>query len=298
MLASPELPAAKLETAAVQVTAAAELQPFNHQVAGHSLMFCYEAGVVCKVTSDQEVAFYQTMPDLLRPHVPLFKGVVAVRVDAGSGEEQERGEVRNNKGTLTDKHVRRLETLTNSLHVKGKIYQFILLENLVEGYIQPCLLDLKLGLKPLELTKNPTRTATTLGLALCGMKVFQKKTGEVIQLNKADGRNMSEEDFRHAVRHFLYDGHDTRRELIPTILAHLYKLKAAINQLLSYRFYSSSLLIVYDADDSNGGKVDIRLVDFARTSHSGTAEERDKHEGLDYDSLRGLQTLIDVFSSL
>ena len=57
---------------------------------------------------------------------------------------------------------------------------------------------------------------------------------------------MREDDFREAMFQFLFNGHHVRRELIPELLRHLQSLKTAIAQLPTYRFYSSSLLIVYD----------------------------------------------------
>ena len=57
---------------------------------------------------------------------------------------------------------------------------------------------------------------------------------------------MREDDFREAMYQFLFNGRDVRRDLIPSLLRRLQSLKAAVSQLPTYRFYSSSLLIVYD----------------------------------------------------
>ena len=45
-------------------------------------------------------------------------------------------------------------------------------------------------------------------------------------------------------------------------------------------------------------KVDVRLVDFAHTTHAGFLQDEVLHEGVDHGCLLGLQTLIDTFTRI
>ena len=55
-------------------TSQAHLEPFHHQVAGQSLVFRYDAHTICKSLIPRELHIYRTLPDLLKPHVPEFRG--------------------------------------------------------------------------------------------------------------------------------------------------------------------------------------------------------------------------------
>ncbi|XP_076462356.1 inositol hexakisphosphate kinase 3-like isoform X2 [Babylonia areolata] len=281
------------------VREAAELLPFKHQVAGHSPIFLLDSGTICKATSHREIVFYQTTPDLLKGHVPSFKGIVTVDLDGADKDNKENQGEKRRKSTgkaLSPQNLRRLKKLAEGDQGRANACRFILLENVVEGFRQPCVVDLKLGCKERKY-KNPNKTTQSLGLALCGMRVYHNKTGEVTLLNKEDGRHLDENDFPQTVRHFLFDGQDFRRDLIPSIVQKLADLRSAINQLQSYRFFSSSVLIAYDAADEVGGKADVRLVDFAYTTHAGFPEGK-VHAGVDEHSSQGLQTLIDILSDV
>lgn len=57
---------------------------------------------------------------------------------------------------------------------------------------------------------------------------------------------MKVKDFRQAVRDFLDNGRTLRRDIVPIIIQRLELLREAVAQLPTHRFFSSSLLIVYD----------------------------------------------------
>lgn len=60
------------------------LQPFIHQVGGHSSFQQFEQFTVCKPLFSKELEFYQEMPTALKPFIPKFKGKFtgAVRLSA------------------------------------------------------------------------------------------------------------------------------------------------------------------------------------------------------------------------
>ncbi|KAJ8895738.1 hypothetical protein PR048_001076 [Dryococelus australis] len=57
-----------------------QLQPFIHQVGGHSSMLSLDEATVCKPLVPREQDFYKTLPESVRKFVPAFYGVIEVRV--------------------------------------------------------------------------------------------------------------------------------------------------------------------------------------------------------------------------
>jgi len=53
------------------------LEPFIHQVGGRSTILMYGQNV-CKPVNLRELAFYETVPEELKPFVPEFRGVIEV----------------------------------------------------------------------------------------------------------------------------------------------------------------------------------------------------------------------------
>ncbi|PNF24951.1 hypothetical protein B7P43_G09159 [Cryptotermes secundus] len=56
------------------------LEPFIHQVGGHSSMLCLDQATVCKPLVPRELQFYETLPDSVRKFTPKFYGVVKVHI--------------------------------------------------------------------------------------------------------------------------------------------------------------------------------------------------------------------------
>uniref|UniRef100_A0A1B6EQX8 Kinase n=1 Tax=Cuerna arida TaxID=1464854 RepID=A0A1B6EQX8_9HEMI len=56
------------------------LQPFIHQVGGHSSMLCLDEATVCKPVVQREQLFYETLPESLRSFVPHYYGIIKVRL--------------------------------------------------------------------------------------------------------------------------------------------------------------------------------------------------------------------------
>jgi inositol-hexakisphosphate kinase len=55
------------------------LQPFVHQVGGHSNMFTYEGNTICKPLFEKEYEFYRTMPEEIKPFAPICKGTCRLK---------------------------------------------------------------------------------------------------------------------------------------------------------------------------------------------------------------------------
>lgn len=136
-------------------------------------------------------------------------------------------------------------------------YKFILLENLTWRHMMPCVLDLKMGTqqhgddaseekKAVKIRKCQQSTASTIGVCLSGMQVYRSDTGQLMFMSKFHGRRLTLPDFKEALFQFFHSGQRLRRELLSPVLHRLREMQAALEGCESYRFYSSSLLIIYD----------------------------------------------------
>uniref|UniRef100_A0A671VY86 Kinase n=1 Tax=Sparus aurata TaxID=8175 RepID=A0A671VY86_SPAAU len=315
------------------------LEPFVHQVGGHSCVLRFGEQTICKPLIPREHQFYKSLPPEVRKFTPQYKGVVSV-----SFEEDEEGNLcliayplHSESGDLENKdpssdcepktkmlkwsnkkqstllldndnygkdrarhrcsfvnnktsheHQKQAEVLYLSLE-KGNVvpqikhnpwslkchqqhlqrmkenakhrnqYKFILLENLTWRYTRPCVLDLKMGTrqhgddaseekKAHQIRKCQQSTSASIGVRLCGMQVYQSDSGQLMFMNKYHGRKLTLAGFKEALYEFFHDGRRLRQELLSPVLRRLREMQAALEACESYRFYSSSLLIIYDGD--------------------------------------------------
>ncbi|XP_023847006.1 inositol hexakisphosphate kinase 2 [Salvelinus sp. IW2-2015] len=313
------------------------LEPFVHQVGGHSCVLRFGDQTICKPLIPREHQFYKSLPPEMRKFTPQYRGVVSVSFEEdeegnlcliayplhnepenmenkdpsadcepknkmikwgnkksssllldndnyskdrarqstkenksksyNGAEVQQQAEVlrysldrkqiKHNPWSLKchQQHLQRMKE--NSKHRNQ--YKFILLENLTWRHAVPCVLDLKMGTrqhgddaseekKANQIRKCQQSTSASIGVRLCGMQVYQSDSGQLMFMNKYHGRKLSLPGFKEALFQFFHDGQRLRHELLSPVLRKLREMQETLESCESYRFYSSSLLIIYDGE--------------------------------------------------
>jgi len=281
-------------------------------------MKIYDDRYVCKPLNRRELQFYQCIPKQLSPLVPGFVGTLSIG-------ENEDGEEFYSSSSKMGKHSE-----------KSVSSDYLVLENLTMGYKKPCVLDLKMGTRMYgdfaseakrqsQKKKTIKTTSAKLGVRFCGSQRFSVSKNHFEKLDKYVGRKATETEFRDLLENFFNNNGILRTDIISSVINEVSDMRKSLTHLDQFRFYSSSLLIIYEgrqfsdvgearsfeSEDSmdcdsfdcmmrsrGDTMAKIKIIDFANATMPGVFEDDRIHEGPDAGFLLGLENLQEILESL
>ncbi|XP_078576370.1 inositol polyphosphate multikinase-like [Branchiostoma floridae x Branchiostoma japonicum] len=139
---------------------------------------------------------------------------------------------------------------------------FIKLEDITRKFHQPCILDVKVGRRCYDLEATPDKIEREkkkyppidiVGFQLMGMRIYKRKTGEVVYYDKKYGRSLDENHVGMGLTKYLtMDGTcPLQVRVLQAILRRLERIKRFIKTQSQICLFSSSLLIVYEGETEN-----------------------------------------------
>jgi len=215
----------------------------------------------------------------------------------------------------------RLHHHHHSSNELAKKRDFIILDNLIASYKLPCILDLKMGTqlwfesdsedkKRGHEEKSRRTTSASMGIRLQGLQLYSQSKNAWSYKDKYHGRDFDSQKLADTVKKFIREApRNIRRNIAHVIRIKLIELRRIIEGLTGYRFYGTSLLVIYDSSaiEQLGSLmrcdvtdvllfsrlVDIKMIDFAKSTSPGFMSDS-QYWGPDAGYLLGLNSLIDI----
>ena len=104
--------------------------------------------------------------------------------------------------------------------------------------------------------------------------MYNKELKRYTTVTKYVGRQLSDEAFKNTLRDFLHNGKRLRYDILEIVLHKLKDLRKIIENLDSFRFFTSSLLILYDSVESGFSKSHQRSADWDKDRDVGKSQEQ------------------------
>ncbi|OMJ28963.1 Inositol hexakisphosphate kinase 3 [Smittium culicis] len=131
------------------------------------------------------------------------------------------------------------------------------MRDLTASMRHPCILDLKMGTRQHGINALPSKilsqtrkcaqtTSFKLGVRMCGLQVYKRTSHHYLFQDKYFGRSLDAHTFKRTLIEFLDNGEEIVVLHILPLLRKLVILFKTISQIHGFRFYGSSLLLVYD----------------------------------------------------
>jgi hypothetical protein len=252
---------------------------FDHQIAGHinERIRKYDEKFILKPLNkrdlfDREVSVYEKLLDLYQNSCPFFVLYYGIL-------------------SIPDLNKRKLIENEEEIVVMKPC---LVLEDLTMNYCRPCLIDIKMGRQTFEPTANYEKIARELkkypyqeeiGFRITGMKVWDQEKQCYSQYDKYFGRSLLPEMVFPALSMFFHNGNHFRKDVLIQVLEKLQKVLLWMKNQSYFKFFCSSILIVYDGliadkdqdlEDEEAGKakavmketelVQVKMIDFAHVT--------------------------------
>ncbi|XP_020296194.1 inositol polyphosphate multikinase-like [Pseudomyrmex gracilis] len=252
------------------------LSPLKCQIAGHpfngvkhtiGMLVCRKTGNVLKpatkvILGEREIAFYENLKNSRNPTIVQLKKLVPCYYG------------------------------TTELWVFNKRTKFLKLRNITDGMAEPCVMDIKIGRRTWDPLATPEKKATeelkyaeskrAYGFCITGFQVYCHSTGRLKKFDRDYGKKLDAKGVVEALKTFLNitPERPACRHLLFELLSCLGRIMLFFRMQRKYRFYSSSLLVAYDAkklrehycadskDSSELANSKIETVSFSTTSTS------------------------------
>ncbi|KAL6043621.1 Cdc42 rho gtpase-activating protein [Balamuthia mandrillaris] len=152
--------------------------------------------------------------------------------------------------------------------------KYVIMEDLTAPFKKPCVADFKIGITSAGEDASPEKreamrkkdmesTTVSLGMRITGMKVWDVKKGDYVRYTKTWGRDVTIEKTKEAVSLFFHNGERVRKEIVALALEKATAILEFMKNQRHSRFYSSSLLFLYDGDTSQPPALTLKMIDFA-----------------------------------
>jgi hypothetical protein len=233
---------------------------YTNQVGGHRVLMKPEnSSVILKPYDAAEYNFYERCMPLACSSLMPFTARCYGEVD-----------------------LRRLDTETSSPGSPPKSDKYVMLQDLAAGRRRPSILDIKMGLKQRSIRnfsdkklkskemKSLSTTSHKLGFRIGGAQLY--KDGSVVFYNKYLGRIQDPAGTYEILSQF-FDSLGTtsnvrRLLLLDAFIDKLAELRGVIKTLKGFRFWSGSLLFIYDcsdelSDEAVVNSATVKMIDFA-----------------------------------
>mmetsp|Transcript_121396 Transcript_121396/g.181347 ORF Transcript_121396/g.181347 Transcript_121396/m.181347 type:complete len:351 (-) Transcript_121396:46-1098(-) len=284
--------------------------PFSYQVAGHDPFLKAHGGLLCKPFVPRELWFYIVIKKSFEHYLPFvaeFNGCVdfsteQIREFASAVTQFDSKESKIEKyitpwaEKVHHGHLQRIASPKSS----SRRHRYLVLRDMTSQCTWPCVMDLKMGQRAYgddatpkkmvsQTLKSKQTTSYSTGLRICGCQGYSAVTEEFWQLHKYEGRKITKETLPLAFSKFFHNDVLLRKDVIACFLEELENLLDIIKRS-EFRFYSTSLLLVYDGA-SEEPIIYLKMIDFA---HTFAAEGKPIDDGY----LLGLNNVIDLFRGL
>jgi len=179
---------------------------------------------------------------------------------------------------------------------------YTIMEDLCFGFSKPTVADIKMGVSSVGEdadeekqrkmgAKDAISTSATLGMRFTGMVVYDSHNDTFVKFGKKWGHVLKEPEFTPSLlRYFTHEDPKVTNRLLQSAVSQVEAVYAWFSSQHSLRFFSSSLLFVFDG--ANPTELRVKMIDFAHVFPIRNENERDDNY------LVGLKELLSRLRSL